>query len=249
LVCIVNEAFLRRHLQGREVVGERISVRAPSGVLQVRQIVGVARQVKGRPDEAEDFVQLYVPLAQDPFDDIFLIVRPKSGPASALASSVRGAITRVDKEQLVTVGPLITLDDVAFEATARQRFRARLVMTFAGLALVLAMVGVFGVIAYSVQQRMRELGVRIAMGATAPDVMRLVLGNAARLILIGLMVGLSAAAALTRYLTTLLYAVEPLDPITFAAVPVVLIVTGALAVAAPAWRAARVDPVVAFRAE
>ena len=111
LVCIVNEAFVRRHLQGRSVIGERVAVRAPSGLLQVRQIVGVARQVKGRPDEAEEFVQLYVPLAQDPFDDIFLLVRPKAGPASALASSVRGAIARIDKEQLVTVGPLITLDE------------------------------------------------------------------------------------------------------------------------------------------
>ena len=130
LVCIVNEAFVRRHLQGRSLIGERISVRSPtSGLIQVRQIVGVARQVKGRPDELEDFVQLYVPLAQDPFDDIFLLVRPKAGPANALAP-VRAAIARVDKEQLVTVG-MMTLDDIAIEATARHRFRAWLVMTFA----------------------------------------------------------------------------------------------------------------------
>jgi ABC-type antimicrobial peptide transport system permease subunit len=100
-----------------------------------------------------------------------------------------------------------------------------------------------------VQQRVREFGVRVAMGAAASDVMRLVLGNAARLTLIGLAVGLIAAAVLTRYLSTLLYAVTPLDPITFIAVPVVLIITAAIAVAAPVWRAARVDPVVAFRAE
>jgi putative ABC transport system permease protein len=124
-----------------------------------------------------------------------------------------------------------------------------LVGTFAAVALALAMVGVFGLLAYSVQQRLREFGVRIAMGAAASDVMRLVLGNAAKLTLIGLAVGMIAAAALTRYLSTLLYAVKPLDPITFVAVPVVLIVTAAIAVAAPAWRAARVDPVVAFRAE
>jgi putative ABC transport system permease protein len=95
----------------------------------------------------------------------------------------------------------------------------------------------------------REFGVRIAMGAATSDVMRLVLGSAAKLTLIGLAVGLAAAAALTRYLSTLLYAVKPLDPITFIAVPVVLIITAVIAVAAPAWRAARVDPVVAFRAE
>jgi ABC-type antimicrobial peptide transport system permease subunit len=110
-------------------------------------------------------------------------------------------------------------------------------------------VGVFGVLAYSVQQRVREFGVRIAIGAATSDVMRLVLGSAAKLMAIGLAVGLGAAAALTRYLTTLLYAVTPLDPITFAAVPIVLLISAAIAVAAPTWRAARVDPVVAFRAE
>jgi putative ABC transport system permease protein len=124
-----------------------------------------------------------------------------------------------------------------------------LVGTFATVALVLAMVGVFGILAYSVQQRVREFGVRIAMGASASDVMRLVLGNAARLMLLGLAIGLIAAAALTRYLATLLYNVKPLDPVTFIAVPVLLVITAAIAVAAPAWRAARVDPVVAFRNE
>ena len=249
LVCIVNEAFVRRHLQGRSVAGERIAVRAPSGMIQVREIVGVARQVKGRPDETEDFVQLYVPLAQDPLDDIFLIVRPNAGPASALASSVRAAITRVDKEQLVTVGPLITLDDVAFEATARQRFRARLVMAFAALALVLAMVGVFGIIAYSVQQRMREFGVRIALGAGTGTVLGLVLRGAARMVGIGAVIGLVAAALLSQSLSTFLFGVQPLDPTTFVIVAAVLLLTATLAAAVPAMRAARVDPVQAFRSE
>jgi putative ABC transport system permease protein len=142
-----------------------------------------------------------------------------------------------------------TIDVVAAEATSRPRFRAVLVGTFAALSLGLAMVGVFGLLAYSVQQRVREFGVRIAMGAAASDVLRLVLGDAAKLMLIGLVLGLTAAAALSRYLTTLLYEVRPLDPLTFIAVPVVLLVTAAIAVATPAWRAARVDPVVAFRVE
>jgi putative ABC transport system permease protein len=249
LVCIVNEAFVRRHLQGRSAIGERISVRSPSGRLQVRQVVGVARQVKGRPDEAEDFLQLYVPLAQDPLDDIFLLVRPKAGPASALASSVRAAIARVDKEQLVTVGPLITLDDVAFEATARQRFRARLVMTFAGLALMLAMVGVFGIIAYSVQQRMREFGVRIALGASTRTVLGLVLRGAASMVGVGAAIGLVAAALLSQSISSFLFGVQPLDPVTFVSVAAVLLLTATVAALVPAVRAARVDPVQAFRNE
>jgi putative ABC transport system permease protein len=249
LVCIVNEAFVRRHFQGRSLIGQRIAVRAPSGRIQVREIVGVARQVKGRPDEAEDFVQLYVPLAQDPLDDMFFLVRPKAGPASALAPSVRAAIARVDKEQLVTVGALITLDDIAFEATARQRFRAWLVMTFASLALMLAMVGVFGIIAYSVQQRMREFGVRIALGASTGTVLGLVLRGAARMIGVGAVIGLVAAALLSRSISAFLFGVQPLDPVTFVSVAGVLLLTATAAALVPALRAARVDPVQAFRSE
>jgi putative ABC transport system permease protein len=111
------------------------------------------------------------------------------------------------------------------------------------------MVGVFGVLAYSVQQRMREFGVRIAMGARALDVVRLVFGSAARLTAIGLTIGLVAAGVLSRWVATLVYPIAPLDPVTFAAVPLVLVVTAAVAVAAPALRAMRVDPVVAFRSE
>jgi putative ABC transport system permease protein len=199
------------------------------------------------PGEPQPIPQLYVPLAQNSWYVASLIVRPQTGPAEALVSAVRAAVTRVDKGQ--PVSRVRTIAVVASEATSRPRFRAALVGTFAALALGLAMVGVFGVLAYSVQQRVREFGVRIAMGAASADVMRLVLGSAAKLMLIGLMTGLFAAAALTRYLTTLLYDVKPLDPVTFVAVPVVLIVTAAIAVIVPAWRAARVDPVVAFRAE
>jgi putative ABC transport system permease protein len=124
-----------------------------------------------------------------------------------------------------------------------------LVGTFAALALGLAMVGVFGVLMYSVQQRVREFGVRIAMGAGAGDVLRLVFGNAARLTIAGLVIGLVVAAVFSRWLTTLVYPVAPLDPVTFSVVPLVLVVTAAIAVAAPAVRAMRIDPVDAFRAE
>ncbi|HET9362305.1 MAG TPA: FtsX-like permease family protein, partial [Vicinamibacterales bacterium] len=142
-----------------------------------------------------------------------------------------------------------TIEVVASEATARPRFRAVLVGTFAALALCLAMVGVFGVLAYSVQQRVREFGVRIAMGASATDMLRLVVGGAARLTAVGLAIGLGSAALLGRWLTGLVYPIAPLDPVTFLLVPLVLVLTAGLAVAAPALRATRVDPVVAFRSE
>ncbi|HEY1304891.1 MAG TPA: FtsX-like permease family protein, partial [Vicinamibacterales bacterium] len=255
-VCIVSDAFVRRYLGGRDPIGMRLVVprilfagdpSVASRPPPVRDIVGVARQVKVAPTEPEPVPQLYVPIAQNSFYTATIIVRPSSAPAAALLPAVRAAIARVDKEQAVS--RVRTIDVVASEATARPRFRAVLVGTFAALALILAMVGVFGVLAYSVQARMREFGVRIAMGAKAGDVLRLVFESAARLVAVGLVIGLAAAALLSRWLATLLFPIAPLDPVTFAAVPLVLVVTAAIAVAGPAIRAMRADPVEAFRSE
>jgi putative ABC transport system permease protein len=249
-VCIVNEAFVRGYLQGRSPIGVRLTIR-PTADAQpvVREIVGVARQVKGRPDETEELVQIYVPLAQDTPGDIFMVVRAASGRAEALAPSVRAAIGRVDKEQLVSVRDMMTLEDVAWEATSRHRFRAVLVMTFAGLALLLAMVGVFGILAYSVQQRVRDFGVRRALGATTSDVLRLVVGSAVRVIATGAVIGLALSAVLGRLLATMLFGVQPLDSMTFASVTIVLALTAAVSIAGPAWRATRIDPAIALRGE
>jgi putative ABC transport system permease protein len=169
------------------------------------------------------------------------------GLAEALAPAVRAVVARVDRA--VPLVGVRTMDEVARLATARPRFRAVMVSTFAGLALLLAMVGVFGVLAYSVQQRSREFGVRIAFGATTTDVLGLVLGSVARVIVVGVAVGLVAAPALGQSIATFLFGVQPLDPVTFASVAAVLTLTAAVATAAPALRATRIDPVVAFRNE
>ena len=249
-VCIVNEAFARAHLRGRPPIGMRVAVQADENQPpQQREIVGVARQVKGRPDELEDFQQVYVPLAQAPLDDIFLVVRPASGRAGVLAPSVRAAIGRVDKEKLVSVRSVLTLEDVAWEATARHRFRAVLVTAFAALALVLAMVGLFGSLAYSVQRRIRDLGVRRALGATTGDVVRAVAGSAVPVLAVGVLVGLALAVALGRLLASMLFGVAALDPLTFVLVIAVLGLTAVIAIASPVWKATRVDPVVALRSE
>jgi len=248
-VCIVNEAFVRRFLRGRNPIGVRVLFQAGSENAQIRQIVGVARQVKARPDETEELIQTYVPIGQDAIDDIFLLARPAAGPAEALAPSVRAAIGRVDTAQLVNVADVMTLDDVARVATSRHRFRAVAVVTFAGLALVLAMVGVFGVMAYSIQQRVREFGVRMALGATRADMLRLVLGSAAGVVAAGAAVGLVLASLLSRVLDTVLFGVQPLDPPTFGAVIAVLLVTAALSTAVPAWRAMRVDPAAIMKGD
>jgi putative ABC transport system permease protein len=248
-VCIVNEAFARS-LHGRNPIGLKVALR-PAGSPQakpvVREIVGVAKQVKGRPDELKDFVQVYVPMAQDLSDDMFLVARPKSGRAEALATAIRAAISRVDTEQLVSVRNVMTLEDIAWTATSRHRFRAVMVVAFAALALVLALVGVVGILAYSVQQHVRDFGVRRALGATTSDVIRLVVTDAARVVAAGAVIGLALSAASGRLIQTLLFGVSSLDLQTFAMVTIVLAIAAAVAIVGPAWHATRIDPAVALR--
>jgi putative ABC transport system permease protein len=250
-VCIVNEAFARS-LGGRSPIGMQVSFTvadSPQDKPNVGEIVGVAKQVKARPDEPKDFVQIYVPMAHDLSDDVILMVRSKTGRAGALTPAVRSAISRIDKEQLVSIRDVVTLEDVEWAATGRHRFRAVMVTVFATLAVVLAMVGVFGILAYSVQQRLRDFGVRRALGATTRDVVRLVVGDAARVVLAGAAIGIGLSLLLSQLLGSMLFGVEPWDPATFAAVALVLALTATLSIAGPAWRATRIDPARALRGE
>lgn len=249
-VCMVNEAFASRHLRDRPAIGARLILRSPSNAADPGsscEVVGVAKQVKGRPDEAVEMMQVYLPLAQNPMGDVFMFVRAASGGAEALGPGVRAAIARADTTQQTSVRDVQTLDDVMLGATSRHRFRASLVAAFAALALALAMVGVFGVLLYSVQQRVREIGVRRALGAGAGDVLRLVAGSGGRVIAAGALAGLVLAGLGARLISTLLFGVDPLDPVTYGAVAALVAVTAMLAMAPPVWRALRVDPVVALR--
>ena len=248
-VCIVDEAFVRRYLQGRDPLRTRLVVNAMAQPPQavVRQIVGVVPHVKDRPDETDGAPAIYVPLAQNPWWSASLIVQPHEGPAAALTPAIRAAVARVDRDRPVTM--VRTLDAIAANATARPRFRAVLVGAFAGLALLLAVVGVFGVLAYSVEQRRRELGIRLALGAGTPEILKLVVGSAGRLIAAGAMVGFVAAVGTGRLISSFLFGVEPLDLWTFGSAALVLTITAAIATAVPALRATRVDPAVTFRSE
>lgn len=250
-VLIVNEAFARS-LAPRNPVGLQVSVKAvdsPNGEPVTLEIIGVAKQVKQRPDEAADYVQMYTPLLQDPIGDIHLLVRSSTGRAAALTAAVRAAISRVDKDQLVSVSGVTTLEDVEWVATGRHRFRAVMVTAFAALAVLLAMVGVFGILAYSVQLRVRDFGVRRALGASTGDVLRLVVGSATRVIASGAAIGLLLSAMLGQLLTSVLFGVQPLDLLTFAAVTIVLGLTAAISIAGPAWRAVRIAPATALRSQ
>jgi len=247
-VCIVNEEFVRRYSRDRSPLGTRIVIRGMTtggDPRPVREIVGIVRQVKERPDEARSEPHVYVPIAQDPGWRASLVVQPATGPASSLAPAVRAAIARVDKGR--PVAEVRTMAAIGREATATARFRAVLVGTFAALALTLAIVGVFGVLAYAVQQRVREFGVRIALGATTANVLRLVFASTLRILAAGVLAGLIGAALLARSIATFLFGVKPLDPVTFGGVAILLALTAALATAVPALRAAGVDPIVVLR--
>jgi putative ABC transport system permease protein len=246
-VAVVNEEFVRRHLGGREPLGMRIAVNAltqPTSVV-VREIVGVVGHVKGSPDQLDPEPQIYVPIQQNAWWSATLVVRPASGPATALVPEIRAAMARVDKTRALT--RIQTLDEIERGVTARWRFRAQLVGTFAVLALTVAVIGVFGVLAYSVQQRAREFAVRMALGARSADVVTLVLSSTARVVVGGSIIGLAAAALASRWIAMLLFGVTPLDPVTFGAAAIVLAVAATVAATAPTLRAIRVDPVIAFR--
>ena len=194
-VCIVNEAFVRT-LGGRSPIGMRVSFTAagsPQDKPNAGEIVGVAKQVKGRPDERRTSCRSTCQWPTISIDDILLMVRSKTGRADALTPAVRAAISRIDKEQLVSVRDVVTLEDVEWAATGRHRFRAVMVTAFATLAVALAMVGVFGILAYSVQQRVRDFGCA-ARSARPPASAALVVSSALRVVTAGAVIGLILAA-------------------------------------------------------
>jgi putative ABC transport system permease protein len=249
-VCIVSEEFVRRFLGGRDPIGMRLSVGmmaypgTPSFV--TREIVGLSRQVIEQAGEKELPPQIYVPIRQNPWYTASIAVQT-AGDAMSFLPQVKAAIARVNRDLPLT--RVRTMEEVAAEATSQPRFRAQLVGLFAMLALLLATVGVFGVLAFSVGQRTREFGIRVALGARTADVLRLVLAGALKMTAAGVVIGLVAAAVLTRFLGTLLFAVEPTDPVTFAGTAAMLTVAALVACALPAWRATRVDPAIALRQE
>jgi putative ABC transport system permease protein len=190
---------------------------------------------------------MYVPYAQDPrWGSLSFVVRTKGEPA-ALAASVREGVRSVDKD--MAVYNLKTMNDVVSKSAAQWRVPMLLLSAFAGVAMLLAMLGIYGITSYYVTQRTHEIGVRMALGAQIADVLKLVLRRAMLLAVIGVGIGIGGAFAVTRYLTSLLYGVKPFDAITFVAVALGLIVVALVAAVLPARRATKVDPLVALRYE
>jgi putative ABC transport system permease protein len=211
-----------------------------------REIVGVVADVRysGLDDSGE--AAIYTPFAQTPFMWSNLMIRT-SVPPQTLVQSVRNAI--VSANSMLLPANFVTMDQLVSESVAQPRFNTVLLAAFAALALALAAVGIYGVIAYSVNQRTHEIGVRMALGARSGDVLRLVLRQGMKPALVGALIGLAGAWAATRLISGLLFEVNATDPATFAAVTLLLLAIALLACWIPARRATKVDPMIALRCE
>jgi predicted permease len=241
-VVIVNETMARQLWPGESPVGRRFAIWRDEKF--PREVVGVVGATNQSLDK-EPGPQMYVPYAQDPtWGSVSLVVRTAGEPTS-MAGSVREAIRAVDKA--VPTYNLKTMNDVVSTAAGPRRVPMLLLSAFAGVAMLLAMLGIYGVTSYYVTQRTHEIGVRMALGAQIMDVLKLVLWRAMLLALIGIGIGIAGAVAMTRYMTTLLFGVKPIDSITFTGVAIVLAVVVLVACLIPARRAAKIDPLEALR--
>jgi len=245
-VVIVNEELARRQWPGQNPIGKHLRVNGVSKPWLT--VVGVVGNVRTQWPDPDFFQEFYLPYTQYPWDLVprNLIVRTPM-TQTALAVAIQREVLELDKDQ--PVSDVRTLEDVVGEAVGPQRFAMMLLGVFAALALVLASVGIYGVMAYSVSQRTHEIGIRMALGARGNNVLGMVVGEALVLTLIGAGLGLAGALALTRLLSGLLYNVRPTDPLTLALVSLGLLGVSALASYIPARRATRVDPIVALRYE
>jgi putative ABC transport system permease protein len=245
-VAIISESLARRFFPDGDAVGKRIK----GGDVESRDpwatIAGVVGDVKHSSLDAEPRPQLYFPYTQKLWGHMTIVARASIEP-EYLANSMRDTIAAIDKDQPVT--DMKTLEQFIDESVAKKRFSMVLLTSFAVAALILAAVGIYGVMSYLVSQRKSEMGIRLALGAQSWDIMRLILGEGLKLISIGVTVGLGAAVALTRLLSSLLFGVSATDPMTFAFISLSLVAVALLASFVPARRATKVDPMIALRNE
>jgi putative ABC transport system permease protein len=244
LVAVVNQAWARRFFPNEEVLGQRIDIgNATDGFYE---IVGIVGSMKVRSLDSDDEPVMFVPLAQDPFDEVAFVVRTQGNPLS-LVGAVREQVRSLDAR--LPIFSVRTMEEVVADEVAQPRAAVLLLGLFALLAVVLAAVGLYGTISYVVVQRIREIGIRLALGAQRLDVLRLVVGQGLRLVGVGASLGSVAALALTRLMRSLLFGVSASDPLTFVVAAVLLVIVALVACWIPARRAARVDPMVALRYE
>jgi putative ABC transport system permease protein len=240
-VVIINPAAARQFWPNEDPIGKRIKA-----LRQVREIIGVSGEVKQAGLDKPSDPEIFLPYQQAPFLYLQLAVRTTDDPMKMVAA-IRHEVQAIDQDLPLT--GIKTMDQYLSESIANPRFQSRVLSLFAAIALLLAAVGLYGVMSYSVAQRTHEIGVRMALGARSSDVLKLVVGKGLRLTLIGIAIGLVVAVALTRLLASLLFGVSTTDPATFVIIALLLISVALLACYLPARRATKVDPMVALRYE
>jgi predicted permease len=247
-VAIIDETMASKYWPNEDPIGKRIWVyeRDPGGNKRWREIVGIVANVKHHNLEVDSGTQLYVPHRQHPVASISLIVRTAADPES-LAAAVRGVIQSADKE--LPVYRFTTMERMMADSSSRRRFTTILLGVFALIALILASVGLFGVMSYTVAQRTHEIGIRMALGASRANILKLVIFQGLALVGAGVTVGLGAAYLLTRLMSNMLFGVSPTDRLTFLLLPILLALVALAACYIPARRAAKVDPMLALRHE
>jgi len=249
-VAVINDTLARRYFPNEDPLGKRVFVdtgveMAVYGKAIPREIIGVVGDVRHASLDAQPKPEIYVPFLQNP-QGMTLVVRTKSEPGQ-MSASVRNAVAALDKDQLVY--RVKTMDQLRADSLAQWHFFMLLLGVFAVAALILAIVGVYGVISYSVSQRRHELGIRLALGAGASDILRLVIRQGMVLVLLGIGIGLVAAIALNRVIFSVLAGIPTTDPVTYAAVSLLLIAVAMVACFLPAHRATKIDPITTLREE
>lgn len=249
-VAVINETLARRYFGKENPIGKRIGLSRP---IDWREIVGVVHDVRNYGLASEVKPECYLPYHQNGPDYLagsaswmVLVVRTESDPLGYVAA-IKATLQKIDKDQ--PISRINSMTAYLAQSVAQRRFNMLLLAVFAGLALLLAAVGIYGVISYSVAQRQREVGIRMALGARPGQVFALIVRQGTRPALIGLFAGIFAAAGLTRFMRSLLFQVSANDPLVFVGVALVLALVAAAACFIPARRAARLDPVVTLRSE
>jgi putative ABC transport system permease protein len=246
-VVVVDDEFAKRNWPNADPVGRRIRLEAGPKNSPFLTVIGVVARVKlGALSEQGGFGQVYMPLKQLADINSSFVLKTRLAPG-ALAGSIREQVGSLDAAQ--PIYNMRTLQETRDTSLVSQKLNLSVLGALAAVALILSVVGLYGVLAYSVARRQREIGVRAALGARRIDVLTLVLGQGIRLTALGIVVGLVAAFVFTRSLSSLLFEITPFDPVTFFAVPLLLLIVALTACSIPAYRAARIDPIQALRDE